>query len=74
MEQPTTWTWDEMHALPASTYDGDIHCVTTWSKLGMTFAGVSVDTCSTGATRADATHVRRVLVTPATPRTCPSPT
>lgn len=41
--QPTTWTWDEIHQLPASTYEGDIHCVTTWSKLGMTFTGVSVD-------------------------------
>jgi DMSO/TMAO reductase YedYZ molybdopterin-dependent catalytic subunit len=44
VEQPTTWTWQEIHALPPSTYEGDIHCVTTWSKLGMTFAGVSVDT------------------------------
>jgi DMSO/TMAO reductase YedYZ molybdopterin-dependent catalytic subunit len=42
--QPTTWSWDEIHGLPASTYRGDIHCVTTWSKLGTTFAGVSVDT------------------------------
>ena len=41
---PTTWTWDQLHALPHSTYEGDIHCVTTWSKLGMTFTGVSVDT------------------------------
>ena len=40
---PTTWTWEEIHALPASVYEGDIHCVTTWSKLAMTFAGVSVD-------------------------------
>ena len=44
VERPTTWTWDEIHALPPSTYSGDIHCVTTWSKLGVTFAGVSVDT------------------------------
>jgi DMSO/TMAO reductase YedYZ molybdopterin-dependent catalytic subunit len=44
VETPTTWTWDEIHALPLSTYDGDIHCVTTWSKLGMQWAGVSVDT------------------------------
>jgi DMSO/TMAO reductase YedYZ molybdopterin-dependent catalytic subunit len=43
-ENPTSWTWDEIHALPPSTYEGDIHCVTTWSKLGMTFTGVSVDT------------------------------
>ena len=41
VEQPTTWTWDEMHALPPSSYAGDIHCVTTWSKLGMEFEGVS---------------------------------
>ena len=44
VENPTTWTWDEIHALPPSTYEGDIHCVTSWSKLGMTWNGVSVDT------------------------------
>src|SRR5262249_36391688 len=44
VESPTKWTWAEIHALPSSTYDGDIHCVTTWSKLGMSWAGVSVDT------------------------------
>jgi len=44
VEQPTTWSWDEIHALPESTYSGDIHCVTTWSKLGMEWSGVSVDT------------------------------
>jgi DMSO/TMAO reductase YedYZ molybdopterin-dependent catalytic subunit len=32
-----------MHALPQSEYAGDIHCVTTWSKLGTSFQGVSVD-------------------------------
>jgi DMSO/TMAO reductase YedYZ molybdopterin-dependent catalytic subunit len=44
VDQPVTWTWREIHALPGSTYFGDIHCVTTWSKLDTTFAGVSVDT------------------------------
>jgi DMSO/TMAO reductase YedYZ molybdopterin-dependent catalytic subunit len=44
VEQPTTWTWEEAHALAPASYEGDIHCVTTWSKLGMTFTGVSVDT------------------------------
>jgi DMSO/TMAO reductase YedYZ molybdopterin-dependent catalytic subunit len=44
VERPTTWTWDEIHALPPAAYAGDIHCVTTWSKLGVTFGGVSVDT------------------------------
>ena len=40
----TTWSWDEIRRLPGSTYAGDIHCVTTWSKLGTSFTGVSLDT------------------------------
>jgi DMSO/TMAO reductase YedYZ molybdopterin-dependent catalytic subunit len=44
VDNPTTWTWDEIHGLPRSRYTGDIHCVTTWSKFGMTFDGVSLDT------------------------------
>jgi DMSO/TMAO reductase YedYZ molybdopterin-dependent catalytic subunit len=44
VENPLSWTWDEAHQLPPSVYDGDIHCVTTWSKLGTSFGGVSVDT------------------------------
>jgi DMSO/TMAO reductase YedYZ molybdopterin-dependent catalytic subunit len=44
VDEPRTWTWDETHALEGSTFDGDIHCVTRWSKLGTSFAGVSVDT------------------------------
>ena len=43
VERPHTWTWREAHALPGSTYFGDIHCVTSWSKLDTTFGGVSVD-------------------------------
>jgi DMSO/TMAO reductase YedYZ molybdopterin-dependent catalytic subunit len=41
--QPTTWTWDEIHALPPSDYHGAIHCVTTWSKFDMHWRGVSLD-------------------------------
>ena len=44
VEREVSWTWDEIQALPGSTYNGDIHCVTTWSKFGMAFTGVSVDT------------------------------
>jgi DMSO/TMAO reductase YedYZ molybdopterin-dependent catalytic subunit len=44
VETPMSWTWEEIHALPGSTYEGDIHCVTTWSKFDMSFTGVSVDT------------------------------
>ena len=43
-EQKVSWTWAEMMALPRSEFMGDIHCVTTWSKLGVSFSGVSVDT------------------------------
>jgi DMSO/TMAO reductase YedYZ molybdopterin-dependent catalytic subunit len=43
VEKPTTWTWEQIHALPPGTFEGDIHCVTTWSKLGVHFSGVSVD-------------------------------
>lgn len=40
----TTWTLAELRELPPSSYAGDIHCVTTWSKLDTTFDGVSLDT------------------------------
>jgi DMSO/TMAO reductase YedYZ molybdopterin-dependent catalytic subunit len=43
VERPTTWNWDEAHALPGSEYRGAIHCVTTWSKFDISFTGVSVD-------------------------------
>jgi DMSO/TMAO reductase YedYZ molybdopterin-dependent catalytic subunit len=42
--QPRTWTWEQAHALTGSTFEGDIHCVTRWSKLATTFSGVSLDT------------------------------
>ena len=44
VETSVTWTWDEIHSFNETTFVGDIHCVTTWSRLGMTFKGVSVDT------------------------------
>ena len=44
VDRPTTWTWDDVQQLPGSSYSGDIHCVTTWSKFDVVFAGVSVDT------------------------------
>jgi DMSO/TMAO reductase YedYZ molybdopterin-dependent catalytic subunit len=58
VQRQTTWSWDEIRALPPSTYTGDIHCVTTWSKLGITFTGVSVDTLLAAAgPLSTATHV-----------------
>ena len=44
VEQETTWTWDQLRALPADAYEGPIHCVTSWSKFDMHWRGVSVDT------------------------------
>jgi DMSO/TMAO reductase YedYZ molybdopterin-dependent catalytic subunit len=43
VETEQTWTWADLHALPQSEYQGDIHCVTTWSKLATSFGGVSLD-------------------------------
>jgi DMSO/TMAO reductase YedYZ molybdopterin-dependent catalytic subunit len=38
------WSWEEIQALPRETPTVDIHCVTSWSKLGTEWEGVSVDT------------------------------
>src|SRR5213076_391127 len=58
VEQPQSWTWDQMHTLPGSTYQGDIHCVTTWSKHDVTFGGVSLDVVFDAVKlRPNATHV-----------------
>jgi DMSO/TMAO reductase YedYZ molybdopterin-dependent catalytic subunit len=58
VDHPRTWTWSELQALPKSTYRGDIHCVTTWSKHDVEFEGVAVDAllAETGV-GATATHV-----------------
>ncbi|HXE82720.1 MAG TPA: molybdopterin-dependent oxidoreductase, partial [Gemmatimonadales bacterium] len=42
VERPFSLTWDEFQALPRTTVNCDIHCVTTWSRLDNTFEGVSV--------------------------------
>ena len=43
VDTPTTWNWTALRRLPRETFTVDIHCVTTWSRLGTTFTGVSVD-------------------------------
>ena len=56
--EPVEWSWEQAHALPQTTFHGDIHCVTTWSKLGTSFTGVSVDELLDRADlHPDATHV-----------------
>jgi DMSO/TMAO reductase YedYZ molybdopterin-dependent catalytic subunit len=44
VDQPMTWSWPEFQALPHETFTVDIHCVTKWTKLDMTWSGVSLDT------------------------------
>jgi DMSO/TMAO reductase YedYZ molybdopterin-dependent catalytic subunit len=43
-DEPVTWTWDELRALPREEVAVDIHCVTKWSKLDTAWEGVSLDT------------------------------
>jgi DMSO/TMAO reductase YedYZ molybdopterin-dependent catalytic subunit len=40
---PRVWTWEEFRALPSERLTTDIHCVTSWSKLGTVWEGVSLD-------------------------------
>lgn len=37
------WTWQQFTALPDERPTVDLHCVTSWSKLGTTWRGVSLD-------------------------------
>ena len=43
VDEPVSWSWDELRALPSETVTGDIHCVTKWSKMDTVWTGVSVD-------------------------------
>ncbi|MFD5213329.1 sulfite oxidase-like oxidoreductase [Microbacterium sp. NPDC058345] len=38
------WSWEQFLALPSEEITTDIHCVTSWSKLGTSWRGVSLDT------------------------------
>jgi DMSO/TMAO reductase YedYZ molybdopterin-dependent catalytic subunit len=44
------WDWAALMALPIETFTVDIHCVTSWSKLGTNWRGVSLDTLLDGIT------------------------
>lgn len=64
VEAAQEWDWTGVHALAAAsererdTYSGDIHCVTTWSKLGTSFRGLSLDVLLDAVgVRPTATHV-----------------
>ncbi len=58
VENPFELTWDELRALPAVQWHGDIHCVTRWSKKDTLWTGVPFRTIVERAKpRASATHV-----------------
>jgi DMSO/TMAO reductase YedYZ molybdopterin-dependent catalytic subunit len=40
VERPTTLTYRDLLALPQKEVDCDIHCVTSWTRLGMHWRGV----------------------------------
>ena len=44
IDEPVSWTWEQLQALPSETITTDIHCVTKWSKLDTVWTGVSLDT------------------------------
>jgi DMSO/TMAO reductase YedYZ molybdopterin-dependent catalytic subunit len=43
VDEPVSWDWKELQALPSETVTKDIHCVTKWSKLDTVWTGVSLD-------------------------------
>ena len=54
VDEPVSWSWEDLLALPAETFTVDIHCVTKWTKFDTTWKGVSVDTLFEGVeTEAD---------------------
>lgn len=56
--EPVRWTLDEMRSLPSRTVTCDIHCVTTWSKLGTVWEGVPLShVLEVVRPLPDATHV-----------------
>jgi DMSO/TMAO reductase YedYZ molybdopterin-dependent catalytic subunit len=44
VENPFELSYDELRALPATEWHGDIHCVTRWSKKNTTWTGVRFTT------------------------------
>ncbi|MCA9067412.1 MAG: molybdopterin-dependent oxidoreductase, partial [Planctomycetaceae bacterium] len=42
VDHPLSFTWDEFQQLPRVKVFSDFHCVTTWSRLGNLWEGVSV--------------------------------
>jgi DMSO/TMAO reductase YedYZ molybdopterin-dependent catalytic subunit len=43
VERERMWTWEQFRVLPSERIETDIHCVTSWSKLGTIWEGVPLD-------------------------------
>lgn len=58
VQEPHVLGWAALRALPQTVWEGDIHCVTRWSKFGMRWRGVSVaDLLERARPTAAASHV-----------------
>lgn len=44
LQRPTIYSLEELFQLPSTDMTVDIHCVTRWSRLGMNFRGVLLET------------------------------
>lgn len=42
LAKDVTLGWSDLMAMPQSTFTADFHCVTTWSKLDVQWAGIKV--------------------------------
>lgn len=43
VREVASWNWAEFNALPQTTWRGDVHCVTRWSKFDTEWQGVLID-------------------------------
>ncbi|WP_276502075.1 molybdopterin-dependent oxidoreductase [Terrimonas pollutisoli] len=58
VENPVTLNWEQFMALPQTDDVSDFHCVTTWSKLNMSWKGVRLlDLAALAQPKEAATHI-----------------
>lgn len=58
VEHPTILTWEDFMALPQTDDTSDFHCVTTWSKLNISWKGVHMlDLAALVLPNDNATHI-----------------
>lgn len=58
VEHPMTLTWEDFMALPQTDDTSDFHCVTTWSKLNVSWIGIRfLDIAALVQPKDSATHI-----------------